>query len=296
MSMKFLNGIDLVGNRASNVADPVSGTDGANKAYVDLVAAGLDMKGSVRAASTANVTITAPGATVDGVALASGDLALLKNQSTGSQNGIYVFNGAAVAMTRATNFDTSAKVTPGAFVIVEEGTANHDTVWLLTTDAPIALGTTALTFTNWQIGITYTAGNGLQLIGPTFSVLPDGTGLEVGASGVRIAAAAAGNGLVGGGASALAVGAGTGVTVTADAVSVDTSVVARKYSVTVGNGAATSIAVTHGLASSDVAVSVRDAATNVGVIVDWTATDVNTVTLVFATAPATGAYRATVIG
>ena len=79
-------------NRITSLADPQNPQDAATKAYADaLISTGLN-KGSVRAASTANVSLTAPGAAIDGVTLASGDLILLKDQSTGSQNGLYVLD------------------------------------------------------------------------------------------------------------------------------------------------------------------------------------------------------------
>ena len=98
----------------------------ATKEYVDAVKTGLDFKDSVRVASTANVDESSAPAAIDGVTLSSGDRVLLKNQSTGSENGIYVFNGSGSAMTRATDADADAEVTAGMFVFVEEGTANAD--------------------------------------------------------------------------------------------------------------------------------------------------------------------------
>lgn len=119
-------------------------------AFVQATAQGLDVKASVRVASTANVAIAAPGTSIDGVTLANGDRVLLKDQSTGSQNGIYVFNGSGSAMTRATDADTSAKVTGGLFTFTEEGTANANSGWILTTSGTITLGTTSLTFTQFS--------------------------------------------------------------------------------------------------------------------------------------------------
>lgn len=128
-------------------SDPASSLHAASKAYVDAVAAGVrSLKLPCRVASTGNVTVAGPGASIDGVALANGERVLLKNQSTGSENGIYEFNGAASAMTRAGDFDSSAEALAGSLVAVTEGTANADTLWLLTTNDPITLGTTALTF------------------------------------------------------------------------------------------------------------------------------------------------------
>lgn len=249
--------------KITNLATPTSDSDAATKAYVDGVATGLDVKGSVRAATTANLDLSAPGSSIDGVTLTSGDRVLVKNQNTGSQNGIYVFNGAAAAMTRATDADSSAEVTAGMFTFIEEGTANSETGWVLATNNPITLGTTSLTFTQFNAQTGYVAGDGLSLSGSTFNV-----------------------------------GAGTGITVAADSVSIDTSVVARKYSTSVGNGSATSFTVSHSLGTADVTVQVYDNSTGAQVEADVThaLSSPYAVTVAFATAPSSNAYRVVVIG
>jgi phage-related tail fiber protein len=140
------------GNKLTNLATPTAGTDAATKNYVDAAVQGFDWKQSVRAASTANGTLAsafANGSVIDGVTLATGDRILLKNQTTGSENGIYTVN-ASGAPTRATDADSSAKVTAGMAAFVSEGTTNGNSAWLLTTDDPITLATTALVFA--QIG------------------------------------------------------------------------------------------------------------------------------------------------
>ena len=109
-----------------NVATtPTADEHAASKAYVDSVANGLDVKDSVRAASTANVDVTSAPSTIDGVTLAAGDRVLLKDQATASQNGIYEFNGSAAALTRAADMDEAGEFV-GAFFFVEEGTVNSD--------------------------------------------------------------------------------------------------------------------------------------------------------------------------
>lgn len=132
-------------------ADPVSAMQAATQAYVDAkataAAAGLDWKGSVRVATTANITLSG-AQTIDGTSVVAGDRVLVKDQSTGSQNGIYVC--ASGSWTRATDADDNTEVNPGMFVIVEEGTTNGDTGWFLTTNAPITLGTTSLTFARFK--------------------------------------------------------------------------------------------------------------------------------------------------
>lgn len=119
----------------------------ATRAFViDYVAAELakrDGKNSVRVATTGAIALSG-AQSIDGVAVVVGDRVLVKNQATGSQNGIYlVANG---AWARAADADASLEVTPGMHVPVEVGAANGDSVWQLVTDAPITIGTTALVF------------------------------------------------------------------------------------------------------------------------------------------------------
>lgn len=123
------------------------GSNLATESYVMDVIAGIrDPKDAVRVASVANVNIASPGAAIDGITLANGNRVLLKNQTAPEENGIYIFNGAASAMTRATDANTDAKITQGLSTDVIEGTVNGRTRWLLTTADPIVLGTTGLTF------------------------------------------------------------------------------------------------------------------------------------------------------
>jgi len=157
-----------------------------SKEYVDAVKVGLDFKDSVRVASTTNLTISGPGAAVDGVTLSSGDRVLLKNQSTGSQNGIYVFNGAASSLTRATDANADAEVTAGMFVFVEEGTANADNGYVLTTDGTISVGSTALTFTQFSGAGQIVAGDAMSKSGNTLNVNDDNITLEVNSDALRI--------------------------------------------------------------------------------------------------------------
>lgn len=264
MARKFLNGVDLVNQKIVNVADPSAATDGANKQYVDNVGAGKSWKEPVRAATTATGTLASAyenGDSVDGVTLATGDRILIKNQSSGAENGIYTVN-ASGAPTRATDADSSGDLKAGTTVYVAEGTVNGDKEFSLTTDGAIVIGTTA---TVWGqtggSGTTYSAGSGLSLTSTTFAVV-------------------AGNGIIADGSS----------------TRVDPAVVARKFAANIGNGSSTSIAVNHALGTRDVTVSVHDAATFEEVDCDVVKTDTNNVTLTFATAPASNAYRAIVIG
>ena len=123
MSKQVLSDFDF--NNAArivNLPDPTLAQHPATKAYVDSAVEGLAWKDSVRVASTANLTITGPGATIDGVTMSANDRVLLKDQTTASQNGLYIWNGAAVSMTRAADANTFAELEQ-AVVTVEEGTS-----------------------------------------------------------------------------------------------------------------------------------------------------------------------------
>jgi len=139
--------VSMNSQRITNLAAPVSDNDAARKADVDAARTGLDIKSSCRVATTANITLSGTQ-TIDGVSVVAGDRVLVKNQSTASQNGIYVC--AAGSWTRATDADTDAKVTAGMFTFIEEGTANADTGWVLSSNQPITVGTSSLTFTQFS--------------------------------------------------------------------------------------------------------------------------------------------------
>ncbi len=174
------------GFKGTGAGDPTAAQDLATKAYVDALAQGLSPKEAVRVRSGANVNTASPGANVDGVAMAAGDRVLLSNQITASQNGLWVWNGAAVAMTRALDADSEADLL-GASVFVLEGTS-ADTLWTLTTDAPITVGTTALTWTQFNSAGDIVGGNGLTKTGNTLDVNVDGSSLEINADALRVKA------------------------------------------------------------------------------------------------------------
>jgi len=178
--------VDVNNSRIVNVTDPTQAQDAATKAYVDAVKQALDIKDSVRVATTATITIASDlnvGDTIDGITLADGDRVLVKDQSTGSENGIYVAGATPV---RSGDANTSAEVTPGMFVFVEEGTANGDNGFVLTTDAPITLDTTSLTFTQFSGAGQIVAGDALSKSGNTLNVNDDNITLEVNTDALRI--------------------------------------------------------------------------------------------------------------
>jgi hypothetical protein len=135
--------------RATGIADPTAAQDAATKAYVDAqlagVATGQVLKGAVRAAVSTPVNLAAPGATLDGLTAANGQIFLLTAQATGSANGPYVYNGSAATMTRAANWDQAAEAVIGSYWIVNEG-SKADSFALLANDGTFTLGTTTPSF------------------------------------------------------------------------------------------------------------------------------------------------------
>ena len=184
--------------KITNLATPTSDADAATKAYVDSVAEGLDIKESVKVATTAalpavtydngasgvGATLTADAngalAAIDGVTVSATTTRLLiKNQSSALQNGIYVVTtvgdaGTAFVLTRSGDMDGSpASEIPGAFVFVEEGTTNADAGFVCTTNAPVTMGSTAINFTQFSGAGAITAGDGLSKTGDTLDVNVD---------------------------------------------------------------------------------------------------------------------------
>lgn len=148
---------------------PTNGAHLVTKDYADALATGLDFKQSVKAATTANITLSG-SQTIDGVAISAGMRVLVKDQTNGTQNGIYV--AASGAWTRATDADNTPanEVTSGMFCYVEEGTVNADSGWVLATNDVITLGSTNLVFTQFTGLGQITAGNGLTKSGNTINV------------------------------------------------------------------------------------------------------------------------------
>jgi hypothetical protein len=160
--------VNFGSQKLTNVANGTNAQDAATYGQLLNAINGMDWKQSVRATSTGNVSLAAPGATLDGVTLAVNDRVLLKNQSTASQNGIYVWTGAAAALTRTADA-VQGTLTADAAVFVEEGT-QADTQWRLTTDGIITVDTTAQTWAQIGAAVSYTNGAGLTLTGNVFAI------------------------------------------------------------------------------------------------------------------------------
>jgi hypothetical protein len=269
--------------KITNLGTPTVSTDAATKQYVDDVAQGLHIHASVVAATTANLVATydngtsGVGATltnndtqaalvIDGVTLSVSNRVLVKNQSSAAQNGIYTVTNTGSGstnwvLTRATDFDTSAEIQGGDFVFVTGGTAYDNTGWVQTSTS-VTVGSTSIVWQQFSGAGTYTASNGVQLVGSNFSgVAVVNGGLTVGSSGFEL----------------------------------DTAIAVRKYAANVGDGTATSYTITHNLGTRDVIVSVY---TNSGqyaeVICDVEHTSTTAVTLLFSVAPTSNQYRVVV--
>lgn len=270
MAAKFKKGIDLNGQRAVNASDATSATDLVTKQQLDAKADSRDWKESVRAASTANVTVASAlinGSSMDGVSLVTGDRVLLKNQTTASENGIYIVVASGAA-SRAGDADTSAEVNAGMTVTAEEGTVNGDKRFVLTTNNPITLNTTSLVFTVDAGG----GGSNYQTVQNNGSNLTQRPTLNF----------------------------GTGLTAvdnsgsTRTDVTLDTSIAARKFAAdcVVTTNPQT---FTHGL-GTDIEVAVWESSERVYPDITKSATSGGQVTIDWGGAPTAAQYRVVVIG
>ena len=158
--------VSLNSQKITSLAEPTNDQDAATKSYVDAARSGLDVKQSVRVATTESITLSGTQ-TIDGVSVIAGDRVLVKNQGAAT-NGIYTV--AAGSWSRSTDADSSAEVTAGMFTFVSEGTANADSGWVLTTNDTITLGTTVLSFAQFSGAGQITAGSGLTKSGNTLNV------------------------------------------------------------------------------------------------------------------------------
>ena len=186
-----------------------------NKAYVDSVTSGLSVKSPVKVATTGKLnatynngagTLTANSnfaLSVDGVTVSVNDRILVKDQSTAAQNGFYKVTAtgsgsAAFVLTRTPDADAASELVAGAFAFVEEGTANADNGYVLSTDGAVTLGTTAINFEQFSGAGQISAGDGLSKTGNALSLNVDNSSIEINADTARVKALGVTNAMLAG--------------------------------------------------------------------------------------------------
>ena len=202
--------VDVANKRITSVAEPTQAQDAATKAYVDSLANGLDVKQSVRAASTSALTATysngssGVGATLtnagtqaaltlDSIALSVGNRVLIKDQSAEEHNGVYTVTTVGTistnwVLTRATDFDNSpgTEVGPGVFFFVEEGTTQQDNGYVISTEGAITIGTSSIMFSQFSGAGQITAGEGLTKTGNTLNAVGTNNRIDISADAIDI--------------------------------------------------------------------------------------------------------------
>lgn len=266
--------VDVSNKRITSVAEPTQTTDAATKGYVDAVKTGLDVKDSVRLATTGNLTATydngtsGVGATltnsgtqealtIDGVSAVVGNRILVKDQTTGLQNGIYVVTDIGSAstnwvLTRAIDFDNSpdGEVSGGAFTFVEAGTTQADNGYVVTTNGAITVGSTSIDWVQFSGAGQVVAGAGLTKSGNTLDVQV-GTGIAIVSDTVTLASSVAGDGLTFNAGTLDVVGTADRITVGSNSVDIASTYVGQTSittlgTVTTGTWSADTIATTKG--------------------------------------------------
>lgn len=263
MAKSILSNLDFGGiSKVVNLPDPSSAQDAATKAYVDSAVEGLAWKDSVRVATQSNIDLSSPGSTIDGVTMATNDRVLVRNQSTASQNGIYIWNGAATPATRSLDCSTAAELEQ-AVTTVEEGTDAGAT--FRQTAVNFTLGSGTVTFTNFG-----TSAPSASETTPGILEIATQAETDTGTDDARAITPLK-----------LATYSGRKL----------------KYAANVGDGSATQYTVTHNLGTRDVMVDVMTNSGNYdSVLCDVERTSTNAVRLTFASAPASNAYRVIVLG
>ena len=314
---------DAQGN--AKVATPTDAAHIATKGYVDAARQGLDVKQSVRVATTANVAISTgleAGDIIDGVTLVAGDRVLVKDQSTATENGIYVAvaSGAASRSSDANGTADTGELKPGTFTFVEEGTVNSDKGFVVSTNGTITIGSTSIAWTQFSGAGSFTAGDGLSQSGNTINVNVTANRTAITADAIDIASTYVGQSSIttlgtittgvwngtdvavadGGTGSSTAAGARTnlGIVTSAGTSTTSTPALARiaKQACAASASGTSSTTVTHLFNSSDVIVQIYEVSSGATVVGDVVRTNADTVTVTLLGTITAGDYTIVVTG
>jgi hypothetical protein len=263
MAKQVLTDLDFnSASRITNLPAPTADGHAATKGYVDSAVEGLAWKDSARVATQSNINLASPGGTVDGITMATNDRVLVRSQSSQSENGLYIWNGAATPMTRSLDASTAAELEQ-AVVTVEEGTS------------------AGATFR--QTTVNFTLGSGSVVFSAFGTSAPSANETTAGIAEIATQAET---------------DTGTDDTRIVTPLKLATwSGRMRRFAQNIGDGSATQYTVTHNLNTNDVQVEVfRNSGNFDSVIVDTERTSVNAVRITFAAAPASNAFRVIVFG
>ena len=309
---------DASGN--AKVATPTDAAHIATKGYVDAARQGLDVKQSVRAATVGAINISADleaGDLIDGVTLVAGDRVLVKNQSTATENGIYVAvaSGAASRSSDANGTADTGELKPGTFTFVEEGTVNSDKGFVVSTNGTITIGSTSIAWTQFSGAGSFDAGDGLSQSGTTINVNVTSNRTAITADAIDISANYVGQSSIttlgtittgvwngtdvavadGGTGASDATTARTklGIKTSAGAATTTTATLARVAAQgnTAHSSGTSTTAVVHNFNTTDVIVQVYEVATGETVIGDVNRTNADTVTVVLLGNHSANAFR-----
>ena len=314
---------DASGN--AKVATPTDSAHIATKGYVDSARQGLDVKASVRVATTAAINLSTDldaGSVIDGVTLVTGDRVLVKNQGTASENGIYVAvaSGAASRSSDANGTADTGELTSGTFTFVEAGTVNFDSGFVISTDGTITVGTTGITWTQFSGAGSFEAGDGLSKSGTQVNVNVTSNRTAITADAIDISANYVGQASIttlgtittgiwngtdvavvdGGTGASTAANARTnlGIITTAGAVTTSTSTLARiaKQGCAASAAGVSTTVVTHNFGTTDVNVQIYEVSTGATVIGDVTRSNGNSLSIVLYGTILANDYTIVVVG